>query len=384
MPPYPADEAPKPDIWNYLGWANQNVANILQPQFFQYVKGDQWVVPGEPEPVGPQVAPFDPTQFVDWTDEQIRDRVPPFTADEKQKIHKAKADKRRQDAQGNRPARGERGPGRPGTGRPGMPGGGGGFPGGGGVPDYGPNDPERPTRYQYPIPGVPGGPRPGGMVPPGYEGDPYSPGGMGMGTGTNATFPIPPAPFNPQTYLTQNPANSTITCWGHDDSVQPGQVYRYRIAYIVKNPVYGMPQMSKDPKVAEKFGFQSKFTDWSNKVEMLWTVSFWVAGGPRTGNTSDVNFQVFRWQAGDTKTHEFKLSPGDPVGKPEAGVDFSTGWTLVDIGWDTKGQSQWYVLVMDPAGHIIRRDASDISDERFKKMKEQARASGASASALAP
>jgi hypothetical protein len=199
---------------------------------------------------------------------------------------------------------------------------------------------------------------------------------------SSSTFPIPNGRFNPQAWVAQNPANSTLVCWAHDDTVEPGQTDRFRVAYVVKNPVFAMPQFCKDPKLANQFSIQSKFSDWSEKVEMLSTISFWVKGGPRDKAASDIQFQVFRWQSGDTKTADFRVAPGDPVGKKERDVDFGTGWTLVDLGTDSRGQ--WYVLVMDSQGNLHRRDSSDMNDERYKKMRDQAGASGASASAATP
>jgi hypothetical protein len=200
-----------------------------------------------------------------------------------------------------------------------------------------------------------------------------------MGPVANTNFPIPNGPFNPHAWLAQNPANSTITCWWHDDTVEPGKTYRYRVAYAIKNPVFAMPQLCKDTKLSEKFAFQSAFSEWSEKVEMLSTISFWVKSVPMK-NASDVQFQVFRWQSGDTKTADFKVGPGDPVGKVEGGIDYGTGWTLVDIGTDSRGQ--FYALLMDPQGNLYRRDGSDTNDERYKKMREQAQISSASANAL--
>jgi hypothetical protein len=381
VPPWPAANAQAVEWWTYQKWAQDHVADVLQPQFYQIVKGDQWGVPGEQlVDAGAAAQPFDPNQYIELTPEQIRTHVPPFTNEQKQKIYKAQQDRKKQEAAGKR---GTGGTGRPPMGgRGGMPGGGMG-PGGGG-PDFGPNDTGRPPGGGYPVPGggypVPGGAGPGripfpGMGPDG-EGE-WAPGGNVV---VNANFPLPPGSFNPQTWLATNAANATIQCWAHDDTVEPGHTYRYRVAYVIKNPVYGMGQFCKDPKLAEKFDLQSKFSEWSDKVEMLSTISFWVEAGP-SKEAKEVSFQVFRWQSGDTKTLKVKAAPGDMVGKVDNNIDFGTGWTMVDLTWD---QNKWYVLLMDKDGELHRRDATDMTNETYKKMKDQAGATSASASAAMP
>jgi hypothetical protein len=265
-----------------------------------------------------------------------------------------------------------------------------GGPGGGGAgPEFGPNDGGRP----------PGMGRPGGYPAPGMGGPyPYPGGnpeegefpGMGPGVQTNPNFPIPQGEFDPQEWITKNVANAaanaangvppgTIVCWAHDDSAEPGHTYRYRVTYTMKNPIFQMPKFAKNAKLTGTFGMDSKPSEWSEPVEMLSTIAFWVARGP---SGQAVAVQVFRWRSGETKSKEYKLGPGDAVGAKDGETDFGTGWTVVDIV--APANAEWYVLLMDPAGNLHRRDKTDIGDAKFQKMKEQAAASSAAAATPSP
>jgi hypothetical protein len=351
------------------------------------VKGDKWTVPGEAAAAEIPAQQFDPNQFVDLTTPQIESHQPPFTPDQKRAIAAARDKKRQEDAKGKR-----------GSGPPRMGAGGGGFspPGGyggggrGGGPEFGPNDGGRPggglpgrTPGGYAPPGGYGGP---GGYPGGYGGDPEN--GFAPAAQANPSFPIPQGEFDPEAEIKKTVVNpgaaanpvpaGTIVCWAHDDTAEPGKTYRYRVTYTVKNPIFQMPQFAKNQQLIATFGIDSKPSEWSEPMEMLSTVAFWIARNVATAGSQSVYMQVFRWQAGETKAKEFKVGPGDVVGTKDGDIDYSTGWTVVDIAKDARGD--WYVLMMDPGGNLHKRDPSaDPKDPKFEKMKEQANATGAAA-----
>jgi hypothetical protein len=66
------------------------------------------------------------------------------------------------------------------------------------------------------------------------------------------------------------------------------------------------------------------------------------------------------------------------VGVPDNGIDFSTGWTLVDMRRDARTQ-ETHVVLMDPSGRLHTRDVrSDANSPEYKQMTAEATAAAAS------
>lgn len=368
---YPAPGSPPPALWNYLQWANQHPVDILQPQFYVVAKGDQWAVPGE-QVVNPnQPAQFDPNQYLDAPNEVLLT----LTMEQRKQVAAAKQKRKDEEAKSRR-GTGPRGP------RPPGPGGEGGL----GGPEFGPNDGARPSGYPRPT-GYPGAPYPG--MPGGYPGMPgmgpegeFGEGGWGIGQQQVGmpNFPLPPAPFDPQAWIVANPTTTKITVWQHDETAEPGHTYRYRLVYKIKNPIFFGVNVAKDPKLTQIFDITSPPSEWSDPIEMLSTINFWLASGPRL-RESLIDVQVFRWQEGEPKGKIFQVGPGDSIGMPDGDVNYVTGWTLVDFTVDPRTQTP-YVLLMDPSGALHRRDpAVDRNDQKFQEWKQQAAAVTAAAQA---
>ena len=90
-----------------------------------------------------------------------------------------------------------------------------------------------------------------------------------------------------------------------------------------------------------------------------------------------VRFDVFRWQDGLQQKESFDVGPGDAIGREMAGVDFGTGWRLVDVRPDAKRSDTVAILVNDD-GEIERRSfQSDQKDALYQKLKTEADAAKA-------
>jgi len=79
--------------------------------------------------------------------------------------------------------------------------------------------------------------------------------------------------------------------------------------------------------------------------------------------------EIFRWQDGTLHQTTATVGPGDAIGKADKGIDFNTGFTMVDVSRDPNDQ---YVLLIDPAGQMVRRTSkADTSSPDYQKLKQQ-------------
>jgi hypothetical protein len=337
--------------------------DILQPQFWPVLVGDKWNPPGvegpttKPAEVAQQGLPdFDPNRW-DYTPEEIKRMTP------QQRAQWAKA-KEKHDAEERRNRAGSRGGGKGGTK-------GGGAMGGGGGGLRGPGDPGRPPS-PYPFPR---GPYP-------------TPEGEGEAAQPQAVLPCPQGMFDPTT-VTPNPVQpgqqlpqGTIPeywmGWSHDDSVEPGRTYRYRVVYTIRNPLFGFGNFCNPAKLADALALTSPASAWSKEVKIPLRTSFYVASNP-SGNGM-VRFDVYTWQGGVKRGKTFELQPGDLIGGTDAGVNYNTGWTIVDIGNDVVHDRK-FVLIADPKGNLVKRDYfSDQNNPDYKNDKAAAANANAAAS----
>jgi hypothetical protein len=220
----------------------------------------------------------------------------------------------------------------------------------------------------------PGGPH----GPDWFEGEYYGPDGMG-GEGVPwgehqpgmpqvqfnpGNYPIPVGEFDPT-------AVPVITGWLHDETVQAGKTYRYSVRYAIKNPIFATANVSVDPKLAEVFALTSPVAPWSESVTIRQLTRFFIAGNWAPGSNT-VRFEVFTWAQGGWTSKVFGASPGDQIGAPDATTDFSTGWTVVDLRSDLRNPGDTYILVLDPAGNVVRRDfRSDQANPELQKLRTE-------------
>jgi hypothetical protein len=121
----------------------------------------------------------------------------------------------------------------------------------------------------------------------------------------------------------------------------------------------------------QQFAIASKPSEWSSPVVIPNLVNLFVQSS-KSPTSPTVRFDVFRWDKGEHKQETFTVGPGDQVGSVKNGVDFSTGWTVVDFRYDDR-QSDWQILLMNnKEGNIIVRSyKADHDDELYKGLLEQ-------------
>lgn len=318
----PADVKTPADLVN---WASQpeNQVRILQPSFYQILQGDLWLTPeqiaagaanaAQQNNVGQQWMPngvFDPQAAYTYmkslpTPKEQNDFRNSLPADQRRQLYQTEQEEKAKEAQQNHPVVRPTGEynGRPG-GRPGR--------GGGDVTD--PSIFREMLADARDFPPVnrrpsmrPTSERPGMVVP--QPGVPAVPG--------------------------QVDANGEMQIWAHDDSVESGKTYIYRIRVIYKNPLWGTSNLAKDPNLAKQLGIpdmndkEQGWSAWSKPVKIPQMLNIYLV----SGNGGKARFKVLKWQNAKANIKEFTVEPGDTVGGMDkaSGVDYSTGWTLVDV-----------------------------------------------------
>jgi hypothetical protein len=186
--------------------------------------------------------------------------------------------------------------------------------------------------------------------------------------------PVPPGQALPQDKIPEYWIG-----WAHDDSVEPGRTYRYRVTYTIRSPLFGAGNFCNPPKLADTLALTSPPSAWSKEVRIPLRTSFYVASNPSSNGM--VRFEVFTWQGGVKRGKVFELQPGDIIGGTADGVSFNTGWTVVDVRNDPIKQNP-VVLIADPKGQIAKRDYfTDQNNPDYKNDKAAAANANAAASA---
>jgi len=138
--------------------------------------------------------------------------------------------------------------------------------------------------------------------------------------------------------------NDKIVFWAHDDSVEPGHNYRYRVRLGVFNPVAGTGQIvAEDAAYNDKAVLWSQFSDVTETVEIPLRMYFFPVDVQETAKQAEV--QVCRYALGYWHSAQFKVKRGEVIGnhvdiEPNekdaeltlpAEIDYTTGAVLVDL-----------------------------------------------------
>ncbi len=136
-----------------------------------------------------------------------------------------------------------------------------------------------------------------------------------------------------------------VVVWSHDDSVEPGRTYRYRIRLGAFNPIAGTDQFAEGYEdYADQHILWTDFTEPTPQISIPERIYFFPVGIQETVKMTNV--QVSRYKLGYWYSREFSVRPGELIGRetdprlsddlieegaeiPET-VDFTTGAAYVD------------------------------------------------------
>jgi hypothetical protein len=192
-----------------------------------------------------------------------------------------------------------------------------------------------------------------------------APGALALRPGLPPVNPPPMAIPNPNAMPGANAAPGVInplnipadfTVWAHDETAKPGETYRYRLVYHMKNPVVDIKNIA-GPKIINVLDIASPPSAWSQPVTIARKIMFWVSSVNRNGT---VQMDVFQYSQGQwQKTTTTPLWPGDQVPQTEVAIiDVHAGTTMRDK----------YILVADAEGDIKKHPASERNDSKYKEM----------------
>ena len=169
---------------------------------------------------------------------------------------------------------------------------------------------------------------------------------------------IPDGAFDPFT-------QPDIVVWAHDDTAQAGKTYRYALKYILSNPVNRTVHVCKPAELANQFYMASPLSAWSEAVSVESDTNFYASAATAGAGRAVAKFDVFRWKEGIWQMQQVQVGPGDMVGSldPASKIDFTTGWTLVDIRDDVRGDDNNKVLLLvSENGTVLKKEL--ITDQQ--------------------
>lgn len=219
-----------------------------------------------------------------------------------------------------------------------------------------------------------------GQLPPGMAGMPGMPGTPGMPGMPSQIYPgqQPGNTLEPEAVIGRFVPESSapdVELWVHDENLQAGKTYRYRVRYVMLNPIYDMINSSKPESLQDVFTLTSPWSDWSTPIVMNSLSQYYVSGtSPRGESTS---FDIFKWEGGGWHQTRFdNVRPGDVIGNEKTiygqKMDFSTGSTLVDIRYTGPNRDP-SVIIMDPQGNLTTRDQrTDQNDAMRRELQQKA------------
>jgi hypothetical protein len=366
IPQLPKDAPPvdrKKDPEMFLAWlaAPANQDRVVQPAFYQVVGGDQWGLPGMQVAVTDLPMGMIPQGFV-WVDvDQAYQAYLEVPAAERQAWLLERTPEQRRQLTAK--AREEELKARPPR------------------PQPQPQQPRTPRggRNQAQDPRVVG------EMYAQASGGAHIPGGPPIGGGGGRPAPVH-QPFVPQPMIGGQEvaaAPGMMRIWAHDETVEPGRVYVYRLRVIVRNPMYRQDNLA-DPAVAKTLDLAQGWSDWSEPVTIATNLIMQFADAIL--NRDQVRFRVWRWQNGRLNgPMEFTASPGDMIGRVDrtpgpaemgmpAGqpVDYTTGWSVVDVR-RTAGANNARVLLVDEQGRTQTRYLNeDRSNPELRRLEQPA------------
>jgi hypothetical protein len=142
----------------------------------------------------------------------------------------------------------------------------------------------------------------------------------------------------------------------HDDTVEPGKTYRYKVRYKLYNPIYKRPRVAP-PELSAQYALVSVDSAWTKPVTMRPKVEFFLA----SINNDRGQFDVFEWEKGQMKKNTIQAAAGDAIGE--------TGWSMVDVRGSGR---KAYLMVMDESGQIVRRDPEKEKDNvRYQDLLDE-------------
>lgn len=130
----------------------------------------------------------------------------------------------------------------------------------------------------------------------------------------------------------------TLTVWGHDLAVKSGETYRYRAVVRTYNPFFtnGGVLVESQKSLGDPFTMGTAVAQWGEPFAVTPPIAFFVIdavpGEGRLG-IGAATVEIYRYYDGERHRERVSVQPGEMIGagKSRDGIDFDTGFYLVDV-----------------------------------------------------
>lgn len=197
--------------------------------------------------------------------------------------------------------------------------------------------------------------------------------------------------------LVTHPEKGLPAVWYHDDGVEAGKTYRYRMRVKLWNRYVGRIRALQQPEQAKQVVILGDWSEPSDPITVTPPTHFFVKGGRDTANVD-----VWKWRAGRWIRQAFEVGVGDVIGevrKTKTGdldadgneervdIDFTTGAVVLDVRPDESvplrqagkdgafrysDKKSLTVIYLDPADGQVkeRTQLFDKSDRTRKQLED--------------
>jgi len=130
----------------------------------------------------------------------------------------------------------------------------------------------------------------------------------------------------------------SLVVWGHDIAVSAGDTYRYRAVVHTYNPFFtnGGVLVDSQKSLGDPFMMGTAVAEWSEPFTVTPPIAFFVVDAvPNDGRLGlgTATVDIYRYFDGERHRERVNVQPGEVIGagRERAGVNFDTGFYLVDV-----------------------------------------------------
>ncbi len=126
-----------------------------------------------------------------------------------------------------------------------------------------------------------------------------------------------------------------LVVWAHDDTVEPGQSYRYRLRVGVFNPIAGHDWFYNDQEhLKEQVILWSDYSEVTEPVEIEPMMHFFPVDVSQ--DKSSVKSEIAKFHFGKWRLHEFDIRPGEMIGGVVEDEDIKSAQSVMG-NYDSSG-----------------------------------------------
>jgi hypothetical protein len=148
-------------------------------------------------------------------------------------------------------------------------------------------------------------------------------------------------------FITHPEKADLVPVWFHDDTVEPGKTYRYRLRVNLWNRYVGQLQSVANPQEAKQSIVHGEWSEPSEPISVTPSTYFFLANA--AFDKSEAFVEIFKWRSGEWIKERFGVRVGDTIGgvknvttsdfdedaKPlRVDMDFNTGAVVLDLRYD--------------------------------------------------